>query len=130
MRGPTGAAGAEAYRFFCIAGAATTNDRFLELRGANVQPSEMRGNRQVPRATTLTSMRVYLRNPYVTANATIALRVAGVDSALAGTISAGGQVLTVTGMAVGVTAGQALSVRLTLDSAEANSTLGISVVVY
>lgn len=129
MRGPRGAAGAEAYRFFCVAGAATTSDRFVELRGVAVQASEIRGNRQMPRATTLTALRVYLTTPFVTANATIALRVNGVDSSLIGTISAGGQTLSVSG-SVAVAALDAISIRLTLDSAEASAALGISVVVY
>jgi hypothetical protein len=130
MRGPTGAAGAEAFRFFCISGAATTGDRFVELRGVLVQALEIRGSRVMPRAATFTTLRVYLANPYATANATIALRVNGVDTGLTGVISAGSQTLTVTGGSVVAAAGDALSLRITLDSAEANATLGISAVVY
>lgn len=129
MRGPTGAAGAEAYRFFCISGAAATADRFIELRGALVQAQEIRGFKQLPRATTLTTLRVYFTTPYATANATIALRVNGVDTGLTGTINAGSQTLTVTG-SVAIAAGDTISVRITLSSAEANTTLGISAVVY
>jgi hypothetical protein len=129
MRGPTGAAGAEAIRFFCISGAAATSDRFVELRGSAVQTGELRGYRQVPRSTTLSAMRVWLRNPYVTANATLALRVNGVDSSLTGTISAGAQSLLVSA-SVSVSAGDTVSLRITLDSAEANATLGVSAVIY
>lgn len=130
MRGPRGAAGAEAYRFFCVAGAAgSTLARFIPLLGVAAQASEITAFRQVPRAATLTTLRVYLTTPYVTANATIALRLNGVDTALVGVISAGGQVLTVTGV-VAVAAGNTLSVRIQLDAAETNATLGISVVAY
>lgn len=129
MRGPTGAAGAESYRFFCIAGAATTSDRFVELRGVAVQPAELRGKRQVPRATTFSTLRAWFATPFTTANATIALRVNGVDSGLSGTIVAGAQSLLVTG-SVAVAAGDAISIRITLNSAEANATLGVSVAVY
>lgn len=130
MQGPQGAAGAEAYRFFCISGAAATSDRFVELRGVLVQAAEIRGYRQMPRATTLTTLRVYLANPYATANATIALRVNGVDTGLTGTINAGSQTLTVTGGSVSVAAGDAISIRITLSASEANATLGLSAVVY
>jgi hypothetical protein len=130
MRGPTGAAGAEAYRFFCIAGAATTSDRFIELRGSAVQASEIRAKRRMPRNTTLTDLRVYFKTAHAVANATITVRLNGVDTGLSGVINASAQTLTVSGGSVSVVAGDALSVKIALSSAEANATLGVSVVVY
>lgn len=127
--GATGAAGGEAYRFFCAAGDSTTSDRFVEIRGLTVQSSEIRGQRQLLRASTLTTLRVWFNTPYTTANATITVRKNGADTTLTGTISAGAQTLTVTGT-VTYSAGDALSVKISLSSAEANATLGISCVVY
>lgn len=130
MRGPTGAAGAEAYRLFSLAGAATTSARYLSTIGNSVQASETLGKRKIPRATTFSTLRVYFTNAYVTANATITLRVNGSNTALSGVISAAGQTLAVTGGSVVVAAGDSISVQITLDSAEANATLGVSAVVY
>lgn len=129
MRGPTGAAGAEAYRLFSLAGAATTAARYLSTIGNSVQASEPIGKRPIPRATTFSTLRVYFATPYATANATMTLRVNGVDTTLTGVISAGGNTLTVTGVAA-VSAFDSISVRIVLDSAEANATLGVSAVVY
>jgi hypothetical protein len=130
MRGPTGAAGAEAYRLFSLAGAAgSTAARYLSIVGNTVQASEPLCKRAVPRATTFSTLRVYFATAYATANATLTLRVNGVDTALTGVISAGGQTLTVTG-SVGVAANDAISVKIQLDAIESNATLGVSAVIY
>jgi hypothetical protein len=127
--GPTGAAGGEAYRYFCVAGAATTSDRFIEIRGQSVQTDEIRSYRKLQRAGTFTALRVYFTVAYSTATATVAVRIEGSDTVLIGTIAPGAQTLLVTG-SVPYSAGNKLSVRITLSSAEANAGLGVSVVVY
>lgn len=131
MRGPTGAAGAEAYRMFSLVGAAgSTAARYLSAIGNAVQGSEPLGKRPIPRATTFSTLRVYFATPYVTANATITLRVNGVDTSLTGVISAGGTTLTVTGGSVVVAANDSITIKIQLDAIETNATLGVSAVVY
>lgn len=127
--GPQGPAGGEAYRWFTIAGAAVTSDRFLDLGELAVIAQELRSKRLVLRPTTITKLRVYFTVPYAVATATLCLRKNGVDTSLVGTIAPGTQTLLVSSSVV-IAAGDAISLRITLSSAEANAGLGASAVVY
>lgn len=127
--GPTGAAGGEAFRWFCVAGGATTSDRFVELRGMSVQSAEIRSQRNLLRSGTLTKMRVYLRAAFAVANVTFTLRKNGVDTGITGTINAGNQTLNLSGT-VSYSPNDFISIKIVQSTSEANATMGATVVVY